>query len=169
MTSIAIAFTIVLSVLPAAADAHPVISNVLVQPTPITLSPIQQQLAILHEQNIIITDSSPSPTAAPKALVKRKTSTVITEILPPDEEDVVTVVQTITGSRTKSASSSSVINMPSALPSPFDSNLGSNYTSQTCPEFINSFLNAPEFKACLPFSLLLEVGFDYHRTSTLAH
>ena len=43
------------------------------------------------------------------------------------------------------------------LPMPFDSSLGSNFTSSSCPAFFNSFLTEPSFKACLPFSLLLQV------------
>lgn len=43
------------------------------------------------------------------------------------------------------------------LPSPFDSSLGNNFTTAACPAFIQSFLAEPQFKACLPFSLLLQV------------
>lgn len=44
-----------------------------------------------------------------------------------------------------------------ALPSAFDSGIGTSFSSKTCPEYINSFLDTTEFKACMPFSLLLEV------------
>ncbi len=44
----------------------------------------------------------------------------------------------------------------SPLPSPFDTNLGNNFTS-SCQEFFKSVLNNGTFKACLPFSLLLQV------------
>ena len=43
------------------------------------------------------------------------------------------------------------------LPSPFDSNLGNNFTTSSCPAFFQSFLNSEPFKQCLPFSLLLQV------------
>jgi hypothetical protein len=46
--------------------------------------------------------------------------------------------------------------VPSALPSPFDSSLGSNFTSQACPDFFDSFLNNATFQACVPVSLLLQ-------------
>jgi hypothetical protein len=45
---------------------------------------------------------------------------------------------------------------PSALPSPFDSSLGSNFTSQACPDFFDSFLSNTTFQACVPVSLLLQ-------------
>ena len=43
------------------------------------------------------------------------------------------------------------------LPSPFDTSLGNNFTSQSCPVFFQSFLTDPTFNDCLPFSLLLQV------------
>ena len=48
-----------------------------------------------------------------------------------------------------------------SLPRPFDSSLGNNFTSTTCPTFFNHFLNNQTFKDCLPLSLLLQVSiFD---------
>ena len=44
-----------------------------------------------------------------------------------------------------------------SLPQPFDTSLGSNFTSPTCPTFFNSFLSNDTFTSCLPFSLLLQV------------
>ncbi|KAI9724891.1 MAG: hypothetical protein M1812_000167 [Candelaria pacifica] len=43
----------------------------------------------------------------------------------------------------------------SPLPSPFDTNLGNNFTS-SCQGFFQTVLNNSTFKACLPFSLLLQ-------------
>lgn len=43
------------------------------------------------------------------------------------------------------------------LPSPFDTNLGNNFTSSSCPQFFKTFLNDAAFKGCLPLSLLLLV------------
>ncbi|KAF2837876.1 hypothetical protein M501DRAFT_936794 [Patellaria atrata CBS 101060] len=42
-----------------------------------------------------------------------------------------------------------------ALPSPFDTNLGNNFTSPACPAFFNDFLKNSTFKSCLPISVLL--------------
>lgn len=44
------------------------------------------------------------------------------------------------------------------LPRPFDSSIGTNFTSTTCPDFFNDFLSNPTFNECLPFSLLLQVS-----------
>jgi hypothetical protein len=43
------------------------------------------------------------------------------------------------------------------LPRPFDSNLGNNFTTSTCPTFFERFLNDQAFASCLPLSLLLQV------------
>ena len=44
------------------------------------------------------------------------------------------------------------------LPSPFDSSLGNNFTSRSCPQFFQNFLSNQSFQECLPFSLLLQVS-----------
>ena len=49
----------------------------------------------------------------------------------------------------------------SALPSPFDSSLGSNFTSQACPDFFESFLSNTTFQACVPVSLLLQTSKSF--------
>lgn len=49
----------------------------------------------------------------------------------------------------------------SALPHPFDTSLGNNFTAPSCPTFFNNFLKSKDFNDCLPFSLLLQVrGID---------
>lgn len=47
--------------------------------------------------------------------------------------------------------------LATSLPHPFDSSLGNNFTSPTCPQFFHSFLSLQEFQQCLPLSLLLQV------------
>ncbi|KUI65366.1 hypothetical protein VM1G_00247 [Cytospora mali] len=44
----------------------------------------------------------------------------------------------------------------SSLPSPFDGGLSNNFTTTTCPTFINNMLADAEFQACYPVSLLLQ-------------
>ena len=51
------------------------------------------------------------------------------------------------------------------LPSPFDTSLGSNFTSQACPDFFNSFLNNATFKSCVPISLLLQNSNSFFKAS----
>lgn len=45
------------------------------------------------------------------------------------------------------------------LPRPFDTSLGNNFTTDSCPQFFNDFLTNQTFLDCLPFSLLLQVCF----------
>jgi hypothetical protein len=63
----------------------------------------------------------------------------------------------------ETASSSSAASTP--LPSPFDTSLGSNFTSQACPDFFNAFLNNATFEDCRPTSLLLQNSNSFFRTS----
>ena len=44
-----------------------------------------------------------------------------------------------------------------SLPHPFDTSLGNNFTTSSCPTFFQNFLNSDDFNNCLPFSLLLQV------------
>lgn len=43
------------------------------------------------------------------------------------------------------------------LPTPFDTSLGNNFTSPSCPAFFQGFLTNSTFQDCMPFSLLLQV------------
>ncbi|KAJ8119970.1 hypothetical protein ONZ43_g3200 [Nemania bipapillata] len=44
----------------------------------------------------------------------------------------------------------------SPLPSPFDGALAANFSTKSCPIFINEFLSNATFKSCYPISLLLQ-------------
>lgn len=44
------------------------------------------------------------------------------------------------------------------LPQPFDTTLGNNFTTTSCPTFIVNFLSDITFQQCYPFSLLLQVS-----------
>lgn len=68
-------------------------------------------------------------------------------------------------SGTSSTKSSSTSALPTAtcqsaspLPSAFDTTLGNNFTSSTCPTFFQNFLRNDTFNECVPLSLLLQVG-----------
>ncbi|KAI9727611.1 MAG: hypothetical protein M1834_008051 [Cirrosporium novae-zelandiae] len=52
----------------------------------------------------------------------------------------------------------------SSLPTPFDTSLGSNYTTSSCPKYINTFLSDDDFQTCLPFSLLLQNSQSFFQT-----
>ncbi|KAI9849631.1 MAG: hypothetical protein M1837_002756 [Sclerophora amabilis] len=77
-----------------------------------------------------------------------------------------------TGSMTMAASpsTSSVVTDPNApsdtpLPRPFDTSLGSNFTTSTCPDFFASFLANSTFKSCLPLSLLLQSSNSFFKAA----
>ncbi|GAB7343960.1 hypothetical protein MBLNU457_1902t2 [Dothideomycetes sp. NU457] len=57
--------------------------------------------------------------------------------------------------------SDSTTSNPSALPRPFDTTLGNNFTSPSCPAFFNNFLHNASFTACLPLSLLLQTSYSF--------
>lgn len=59
-------------------------------------------------------------------------------------------------SATSSTATTTTTAAQSALPSPFDGGLSNNFTSTTCPTFINNMLADPEFQACYPVSLLIQ-------------
>jgi hypothetical protein len=68
-----------------------------------------------------------------------------------------TVASSTSKTTTTSAAATTTASSSNPLPVVFDSSIGANFTSQTCPDFINGFLQNATFKACLPFSLLLKV------------
>lgn len=71
---------------------------------------------------------------------------------------------------TESGITTATLTTASSLPKPFDSNLGNNFTTSTCPEFFQSFLNDAKFEACLPLSLLLQTSNSFFAASqSLVH
>ena len=70
-------------------------------------------------------------------------------------------------SSSSGSSTATVITAPAStsvpLPRPFDTSLGSNFTSSNCPNFFNYFLGNSTFNSCLPLSLLLQVSFCLFR------
>ncbi|KAF2087712.1 hypothetical protein K490DRAFT_56800 [Saccharata proteae CBS 121410] len=48
-----------------------------------------------------------------------------------------------------------------SLPQPFDTSLGSNFTSPGCPTFFNDFLANSTFQSCVPLSLLLQTSSGF--------
>ncbi|KAH0559223.1 hypothetical protein GP486_004264 [Trichoglossum hirsutum] len=72
-----------------------------------------------------------------------------------------TTAKSATSTASSSTASSSIVTDPGSsgggdLPVPFDSGVGSNYTTTSCPIFLKSVLTNTGFRACLPFSLLLQ-------------
>ena len=100
----------------------------------------------------LLFDRSEPP--VPRMRIKRhEDDTVLPSSIPAS-----TASSQATGS--SSASSTLQTESPSsqdALPRPFDTSLGNNFTAPSCPAFFESFLTNETFNDCLPFSLLLQV------------
>ncbi|KXT19009.1 hypothetical protein AC579_8736 [Pseudocercospora musae] len=109
----------------------------------------------------LLFDRSPPPPLPRMRLDKRQdedSSSVLpsTTIRPSD----------VSGSATATESSvQTATDTATALPQPFDTNLGNNFTSTTCPTFFTDFLNNQTFKDCLPFSLLLQTSNAFFTAS----
>ncbi|KAK4635247.1 hypothetical protein CLAFUW4_01182 [Fulvia fulva] len=51
------------------------------------------------------------------------------------------------------------------LPRPFDTSIGNNFTTTTCPTFFQNFLSNQTLRDCLPFSLLLQTSNSFFTAS----
>ena len=67
----------------------------------------------------------------------------------------------VAGVSTSTAPSVTVITTP--LPTPFDTSVGSNFTSSSCPQFFSTFLGNSTFQSCVPISLLLQNSNSFFR------
>lgn len=74
-----------------------------------------------------------------------------------------TAGESTAASTTPAAAPSAAAKAP--LPKPFDSSIGSNFTSSACPNFLNSFLQNDAFQKCLPFSQLLQNSNSFFQAS----
>ncbi|EPE10333.1 c6 zinc finger domain containing protein [Ophiostoma piceae UAMH 11346] len=94
-----------------------------------------------HTDTETDTDIDTTATTAPATTKTRSTVTIT-------GTGTTTTGKTTTKSKTTSSS---------PLPSVFDGNLASNFsTGSACPTFISNFLADPTFKKCYPFSMLLQ-------------
>ena len=76
-----------------------------------------------------------------------------------DEEGSTTVFTISVGDSTTVSPTATESAQP--LPSPFDSSLAFNFTSNdgsSCPTYINEMLTSPTFQSCYPLSLLIQVS-----------
>jgi hypothetical protein len=89
-----------------------------------------------------------------------------TLVVTPTTTSMVSGSVTVSGNATVSIATASSSPGPSSpLPSPFDTSLGSNFTSQACPGFFDDFLRNATFKECHPTSLLLQNSNSFFQTS----
>ncbi|PPJ53472.1 hypothetical protein CBER1_00419 [Cercospora berteroae] len=85
------------------------------------------------------------------------------------DEDEASVLASTTirpsGSATATGDIQVATETATTLPRPFDSNLGNNFTTSTCPTFFDRFLNDQAFASCLPLSLLLQTSSGFFTAS----
>ncbi|TKX27450.1 hypothetical protein C1H76_0287 [Elsinoe australis] len=106
----------------------------------------------------IIFDRSPPP--ARTNLIKRADSSTTHDpiLVAGSESTTSTSKKEYTGETIISDTSESPT---TALPTPFDTTLGNNFTSTQCLPFFQSFLSNATFNACLPFSLLMQTSSSF--------
>ncbi|MCJ1306582.1 hypothetical protein MMC25_000225 [Agyrium rufum] len=99
------------------------------------------------------TESSigPTPTSTKSSTAK---STASTSISGQTSATIPSMTSGPSGSTSMASATAPASTSP--LPKPFDTSLGSNFTSTTCEPFFESFLSNTTFESCLPFSLLLQ-------------
>jgi hypothetical protein len=112
------------------------------------------------------TSSREESAAASSANTKSTPAIQTTLVVTPTTSITVSGSVTSTGNATVSIATASSLPGPSSpLPSPFDTSLGSNFTSQSCPGFFDAFLQNTTFKDCHPTSLLLQNSNSFFQTS----
>lgn len=115
---------------------------------------------------LVDTRTPPSPWAAVAHLQRRQIFSNPTRSSSSTEEAATSAAEASSGASSPSTTPSdspapsSLDTDPDAssspMPSAFDSNLGANFTADSCSEFFEAFLANDEFEACLPLSLLLQ-------------
>ncbi|KAI5207870.1 hypothetical protein E4T39_01820 [Aureobasidium subglaciale] len=91
----------------------------------------------MSAESVLLFDRSTPPEASSMRIFKRAERSTSTS-------------SAVGSSSTTSASSSD------ALPRPFDTGLGNNFTTSSCPAFFKDFLSDDTFNSCIPLSLLLQ-------------
>lgn len=97
---------------------------------------------INHGSALVLNNQEPTPTRG--------------QLYPRDDSTGVVGINQPSGTTDGLVVASDVV-QSSALPQPFDTSLGNNFTVASCPQFFKTFLEDKDFKACYPLSLLLQV------------
>lgn len=96
--------------------------------------------------------------AATASAVDRTATSLASVVSPSDESSATTTTSsepTSTATATPTAPTGTY-----SLPKPFDGGLGTNYTQESCPNFLRTMLRNETFSKCLPLSVLLQVSED---------
>lgn len=75
-----------------------------------------------------------------------------------EESSATTTIPTSSGTSSTAVASATTTTV---LPQPFDTTLGNNFTTESCPRFFSTFLSDPTFRSCYPFSLLLQTSHGF--------
>jgi len=66
------------------------------------------------------------------------------------------------------STANSIADTATGLPEPFDTSLGSNFSSNSCPNYFTKFLSNDTFQSCLPVSLLLQNSMSFFQATRSA-
>lgn len=103
---------------------------------------------------------SPCVAAAAIPTSEERPSILLFDPSPPPEPRM-RLIKRAEHSATSSESSSFTTSASTSLPSAFDTALGNNFTTSTCPTFFQNFLSNDTFNECVPLSLLLQVSYCF--------
>ena len=121
-------------------------------------SPPSARLELRQDSSAeLSTSTTPSPDPTTSLPITASESALTTLLSSTD------LSATLTSASSASSTQASVTIIPTPIPSPFDTSIGSNFSSQACPNFFTSFLADPTFKSCIPVSLLLQTSAAFFR------
>jgi hypothetical protein len=111
----------------------------------------------------LLVDRSPPPGPPHRRVLMARGSSKPTTSAPSASPTLVgSSASTSNDAAAAASSATGIITAPgsisSALPQPFDSSIGNNFTSTACPAYFTKFLADPVFQSCYPFSLLIQVS-----------
>ena len=137
---------------------------------PVVADPRRPSLDKLARRNGLLVDLSDHPEPALFRPMERRDSgddgsASSSTSYAPIQASMATTLST--GSPTAALTTAPPNASPTVLPQVFDSNIGNNFTSTTCPTFFNKLVTDADFQQCYPLSLLLTVS--HYQKSMLAN
>lgn len=116
---------------------------------------VPTSLSKADKDELLLFDRRPSPTSIPREAKRHVVDmqTVTTVIAAPGHSAYSAHKAEATALLTDSGQQ-----LTPSLPTPFDTGVGNNFTTTTCPAFFRSFLSNSDFTTCYPLSLLLQVS-----------
>ncbi|KIV91793.1 hypothetical protein PV10_06296 [Exophiala mesophila] len=112
-------------------------------------------------QDVVPVDISESQTASDVAETTTRASAATSDRPETSSADQSSSIPPTTTSGSSSRPSTTTV--MTALPSAFDTSLGSNFTNPSCPKFFSTFLANATFQSCIPVSLFLQNSYSFIR------